>query len=161
MNHQHRAVLQLVTPAVAAPEPLVSFCGQCAHEPDLGGPTSRICSHCGMGVILQAQSSLAPRPGDAFLVVDTSLRVCALSEAAAAELRVAEDEVVHHPFGNLLELADVTEHQSVAQALLGDGGSMLRQIVVRPVGVHGVRYRARVGSCGEPRATLVVLDPRA
>ena len=30
-------------------------------------------------------------------------------------------------------------------------------VVVRPVGEFGVRYRARIGPCGPPRAALIVL----
>jgi hypothetical protein len=45
---------------------------------------------------------------------------------------------------------------AVAWAARGDGGS--RTAVVRPANTFGIRLTARIGSCGPPRAALLVLE---
>jgi PAS domain-containing protein len=153
--------LRLVAPADAKPTPLVRFCGQCAATPAEADIRSRICGRCQMGVVLEAVAELAPRPGDAFIVVDSHLGINALSEAASALLGVSEDDALHRPIGDLLAPADVAGNgvSNLNAALLAhDGPELVRELVVRPAGVFGVRFRARVGRVGQPLATLVVLE---
>jgi hypothetical protein len=112
-----------------------------------------------MGVVLEAAAALAPAPGEPFLVLDSSLCVCAVSEAATDRLGVAEPEVVHRPVHELLEPADLTGGPASLTAALLAAGEGVTRVVVRPAGTFGVRLRARIGSCGSPPATLVVLEP--
>src|ERR1700716_2381602 len=70
------------------------FCGHCGRvpngepEPKKADPESRVCSNCGMGLLLQAPAEFAPSPSDPFLVVDGSLTISALSRVAARTLGI-------------------------------------------------------------------------
>jgi PAS domain-containing protein len=123
---------------------------------------SRVCSRCGLGVVITAAEDLAPREGESFVIVDRQLKLCALSRGAERLLGVDEPEAVHRLVSDFLEPAD---------AEAGDGDELLKgivssaamgfapatSIVVRPAGEYGVRYAARVGSCGPPEGALIVL----
>jgi hypothetical protein len=156
-----RPALRLVTglPA-AAPSESVRFCGFCAHVPPAADIGSRICTACGLGVVLEAAADIAPAPGEPFLVVDRTLSICALSESGAERLGVDEQDAVNRPLLELLEPADMAAvgPSALTGALLAAGDGVLR-VVVRPAGTFGVRLRARIGPCGSPPATLVVLEP--
>lgn len=163
-----RPALRLVTPLEReAPAPLVSFCSHCGTRP--GAPLaaspssqSRVCASCGLGLILESRADVAPSAGDAFLVLDRSLAVCALSEAAERLLAASEPDVVNRHVSDLLMPADAEERKAgglssaVAWAARGDGGS--RTVTVRPANTFGIRLTARIAGCGPPRAALLVLE---
>jgi hypothetical protein len=163
-----RPALHLVTSLEqAAPEPLVSFCSHCgtrpARPPSGGGSAnSRVCAECGLGLVLESRADIAPSPGNAFLVLDRALAVCAMSEAAERLLAVSEPDVVNRHVSDLLMSADAEEHATaslsaaVAWAARTDGG--IRIATVRPANTFGIRLTARIASCGPPRAALVVLE---
>ena len=141
------------------------FCGHCAAPAPSGeapAPNARVCRHCGLGLLLETREDAAPGPKDAFLVVDSSLRVHALSEQAEALLGVREDQVVNQPLAELLAPADVegTGRGEVAAAVADAVGSNDRSSYsfVRPWNTYGVRIRARIVACGPPRAALIVLE---
>lgn len=145
------------------------FCGHCA-APSPGGdapaPNARVCRSCGLGLLLETREDAAPGPDDAFLVVDASLRVHALSERAEELLGVREDLVVNRPLAELLVPADVEgpRHSEIAGAVADAVGSGDRPSYsfVRPWNTYGVRVRARIVACGPPRAALIVLEgPRS
>jgi PAS domain-containing protein len=96
------------------------------------------------------------------LVVDSSLRVHALSAQAEALLGVREDHVVNRPLAELLAPADVegSGRGDVAAAVADAVGSGDRPSYsfVRPWNTYGVRVRARIVACGPPRAALIVLE---
>ena len=112
---------------------ITSFCGHCGMPPaaNVESAGSRVCGLCGLGLVLQASSDIAPHADEPFLVIDSTLSVCAVS--ARAE--------------NLLVL--------LVDAASGSGAP--RTAVVRPRQEFGVRFRARIGPCGPPRAALLVL----
>ena len=114
--------------------PVEAFCGHCGRPPEVTEqqPSTRVCRRCGLGLVLQAPKGVAPQAGEPFLVVDSRLEVCALS-------RKAEDLLTS------LVVAATNEEDS-------------HTVVVRPVGEFGVRYRARIGPCGPPKAALIVLS---
>lgn len=150
-------------PQAGAPEPDVLFCGSCGLPPPAGEDdrTARVCGHCGMGVVLAARPDAAPRPGEAFLVVDGRLTVCAVSSAAEKLLGVQEVFAVDRPLGELLQPADAEAlgaepliHSVIAAA--SEPGPPA-SAVVRPAGEFGVRYAVQVGACGPPAAALLVL----
>jgi hypothetical protein len=158
-----RPSLRLVPDPQAEPTPVVSFCGHCGEAPPTPmAARSRVCALCGLGVVISAAADLAPRSGEAFVIVDRQLKLCALSRNAERLLAVDEPQAVHRHVGDFLEPAD---------AEAGGGDELLRQIiasaamgfapptsvVVRPAGEYGVRYAARVGSCGPPEGALIVL----
>ncbi|HWH94577.1 MAG TPA: PAS domain-containing protein [Baekduia sp.] len=123
---------------------------------------SRVCALCGLGVVITASADLAPRTGESFLIVDRQLKVCALSRGAERVLGVDEPEAVHRHVGDFLEPADAEAGHGdellkrlIASAAIGFASP--HSIVVRPTGEYGVRYAARVGSCGPPEGALIVL----
>lgn len=155
-----RPRLALVSPPAAE----VMFCGHCGSRPrdsETISPT-RVCAGCGLGLLLQCAQDAAPKPGDAFLVLDHTLAVCAVSAAAERLLATPEMEAVNAPIGNLLVPADAEGNgeAGLAAAIIwasrGDGG--ISRTVVRPTNVFGVRLSARIAGCGPPRAALLVFE---
>jgi hypothetical protein len=152
--------LRLV-PAVAEPQPQRTFCGHCGAEPEseLHG---RVCESCGLGVLLTANADAAPRPGDPFMIVDGSLCVCALSQVAEELLGAQETEAVNRHLSEFLVPADA--EAAGADNLMdlvinaASAGTEARVAVVRPPDEFGIRFRARVGACGPPRAALLVFS---
>lgn len=160
-----RPALRLVTPVEReAPAPLVSFCSHCGTRPAPGSvsPHSRVCRACSLGLILESSAEVAPDAGGAFLVLDRSLAVCAVSRAAEQLLDTSEPDAVNRHVTDLLMPAGVEEtggenlSTSVVWAARGDGG--IRTVVVRPANTFGIRLTARIASCGPSPAALVVLD---
>ena len=99
----HRGRLSLAV----APQPSreehqsVWFCSHCGTQPPgyEPGEQARVCPDCGLGVLLEAGSDVAPPNGGAFMVFDRSLSVCALSAGAERLLAARETEAVnqtHH-----------------------------------------------------------------
>jgi hypothetical protein len=113
-------------------------------------------------LLLEAAADAAPAKGGAFMVLDGSLSVCALSGAAEKLLATSETDAVNRHVTELLmpAAADDQGRENLAVAVTwaarGDGGT--RTVVVRPSNTFGVRLRARISSCGPPRAALVVLE---
>jgi hypothetical protein len=157
-----RPALHLVTPLEhEAPAPLISFCGHCGAHP-AAATQSRVCPACGLGLILETRADVAPKVGDAFLILDRTLAVCAVSEAAERLLATSEPDSVNHHVTALLMPADAEEKNrsnlstAVAWAARGDSGT--RTTVVRPANTFGIRLTARITGCGPPQAALVVLE---
>jgi hypothetical protein len=160
-----RPALRLVTaPEREAPAPVVSFCSHCGTHPapPALAASSRVCSACGLGLILESRADVAPKAGDAFLVLDRALAVCAVSDAAERLLAASEPDVVNRHVSDLLVPAGAEETSgeslsvAVAWAARGDGG--VRTAVVRPANTFGIRLTARITSCGPPRAALLILE---
>lgn len=143
---------------------VISFCGHCAMQPEPVGRTrpSRVCAHCGLGLVLQAAADLAPAQDEPFLVIDSALSVCAVSAAAEELLAIDETVAVNKHIAEFLVPADANAPS--AQNLLAllvavAGGSGAPRIaVVRPREEFGVRFTARIGPCGPPHAALLVLS---
>jgi PAS domain-containing protein len=157
-----RPLLRLV-PDAAAPAPEVHFCGHCGEAPPTPmAARSRVCALCGLGVVIGAAEDVAPAPGGSFVIVDRQLKLCGLSRAAENILGVDEPSAVHRHVSEFLEPADAeagTEDQLVQSIVATAGGlAAVQRLVVRPAGEYGVRYAARVGSCGPPAAALLVLE---
>jgi hypothetical protein len=123
---------------------------------------SRVCALCGLGVVISAGADLAPRKDEAFVIVDRQLKLCGLSRGAERLLAVDEPDAVHRHVSDFLEPADAEAGTGdellqgiVATAAMGFMAP--HSIVVRPTGEYGVRFAARVGSCGPPEGALIVL----
>jgi hypothetical protein len=160
---QRRGALALVPDA--APDrsaPRVAFCGHCGARPGSDQQSSRVCQSCGLGLLLQARADVAPATGSAFLVLDSSLSVCAVSEAAERLLAALETGAVNRHVTELIVPADAEAQGptnlavAVTWAARGDEG--VRTVVVRPANTFGVRITARIASCGPPTAALVLFD---
>lgn len=143
---------------------LVSFCGHCGLQPGplSPPPSSRVCGHCALGLVLQAGADLAPRRAEPFLIVDTSLSVCAMSAAAETLFAIDETDAVNKHIAEFLVPADANAPSAEnLLALLVDvaaGCGEACTTMVRPRQEFGVRFRARIGPCGSPRAALLVIS---
>ncbi len=161
-----RPALRLIDGGGDAPVAWRWFCGHCA-APAPGGatpvPTARVCRSCGFGLLLEAREDAVPSPHDAFLVVDSALLVQAMSREAQLLLGIGEELAIDRPVGELLAPADAESQGStgfaarIAHAASGDDAGTARSFV-RPWNTFGVRLRARIATCGPPRAALVVLE---
>ncbi len=158
-----RAALRLVQPVVEQ-APVTLFCGHCGEAPELPPRVelaSRVCGDCGMGLLLESDAELAPTPADAFLVVDHAMSISALSRRAEEFLGIPEPEAVGRHLKELLTPADtdVPATQSFFTLILlaATGAADPQKIAVRPPDLFGVRYWARVSSCGPSSAALLLL----
>jgi hypothetical protein len=158
-----RPLLRLVPDPTSEPVPLVSFCGHCGQAPPTPmAALARVCALCGLGVVISASADLAPRKGEAFVIVDRQLKLCGLSRGAERVLGVDEPDAVHRHVSDFLEPADAEagKGDELLQGIIAGaaiGTEPVHNIVVRPTGEYGVRYAARVGSCGPPEGALIVL----
>jgi hypothetical protein len=129
-----------------------------------------VCASCGLGLLLEAREDAIPSARDAFLVIDSALLVQAMSREAQSLLGMTEELAVNRPVAELLVPADAETHGGsdfaavVVQAAEGDYAESMYKYV-RPWNTFGVRMRARISTCGPPRAALIVLEqggrPRA
>jgi PAS domain-containing protein len=116
-----------------------------------------------LGLLLEAREDAVPANRDAFLVVDSSLLVQAMSREAQSLLGVSEELAIDKPVAELLVPADAESQgragfaASIAMAADGQDPDTARSFV-RPWNTFGVRMRARIATCGPPRAALVVLE---
>ena len=163
MSEPARQLRAVEAPAFAGP--LTLFCGHCGKAPVEGfdlDAGSRVCTRCNLGLLLEAPEAVAPRPDEAFLIVDRSLAVCGLSRKAEKLLGMREVDAVDHHITELLVPADAeAQGPHALSALLveaaTDGGEAGARAVVRPVDEFGVRFNARIGPCGPAPGALVVL----
>ena len=165
-----RPSLRLVHGANDAPAEIewAWFCGHCAAPSPSSSappPTARVCTSCGLGLLLETRADTAPGRRDPFLVIDTSMLVQAMSREAQTLLELTEAEAVNRPVAELLVAADAeASSSSLARAIVNAAGGAeeAASTVVRPWNTFGIRMRARIAPCGPPRAALVVLeDPAA
>ena len=149
--------------------PDVHFCGHCGRPPlqaDIQ-PASRVCTRCGLGLLVSAPPDAAPTPQDPFLLVDGQLSICAVSRLAEELLMTSETDVVNSHIGDLLVPADIEiggPDALINRIIHAARGGPERRITSScvPAEEFGIRFWARIAPCGPPRAALVVLaDGRA
>jgi hypothetical protein len=86
-----------------------------------------------------------------------------MSREAQRLLDMSEEMAVDQPVAQLLVPADAEAQgrtgfaAAIAQAADGQDPDTARA-TVRPWNTFGVRMRARIATCGPPRAALIVLD---
>ena len=138
------------------------FCGHCAAPPaDEAVRQTRVCDRCGLGLFLESPPETAPTPEDAFMVVDSGMSIRALSRRGERLLGVAEPEAVGRHLSDFLTPADA--ETPAAQSFFGlllmaaTGGAEPTTVAVRPTDEFGVRYWARVSTCGPSTAALLLL----
>lgn len=156
-------MLRLVHEAEEA-RPLKLFCGHCAAGPGEGSAAltgSRVCAKCGLGLLLEASEDTAPTSADAFLVVDPGMSLRAVSRRAERLLGVPEPEAVDRHLSDFLCSADTDSRASqsfLALVLMAaTGRNEAQTVAVRPSGEFGVRYWARVSTCGPKTAALLLI----
>jgi PAS domain-containing protein len=160
-----RPALRLVEGGIDTAADWLWFCGHCAAPSPNGAappPTARVCTSCGLGLLLETREDAVPSARDAFLVVDSSLLVQAMSREAQSLLGVNEELAIDKPVSELLVPADTEAGRagfaaSIAMAADGQDPDTARSFV-RPWNTFGVRLRAKIATCGPPRAALVVLE---
>jgi hypothetical protein len=160
-----RAALAVVPSPEREADPTIWFCSHCAAQPETpagGEPESRVCDDCGLGLLLETSTEAAPAPGGAFIVLDRSLAVCAVSASAELLLATREIDAVNRHVTELLVPADAEAQGPVnlasAVTWAATGDDSLRTVVVRPANVFGVRLTTKITSCSPPRAALLVFD---
>ncbi|HEX5192489.1 MAG TPA: PAS domain-containing protein [Solirubrobacteraceae bacterium] len=141
------------------------FCGYCA-APTPGNqpppPSGRVCSSCGLGMLLETRADAVPSEHDAFVVVDSRMLVQAASREAQRLLAISEEDAIDTPVSELLISADAESTDrggfaaAIAEAAQGLEPETARSFV-RPWNTFGVRMRAKIAMCGPPRAALIVL----
>jgi hypothetical protein len=113
-------------------------------------------------VLLETDADAAPSDGGAFIVLDRSLSVCAVSAAAERLLATVETQAVNHHVTELLVPADAEtqgpSNLAAAVTWAAAGDCTHRTVTVRPANVFGVRLTARIATCSPPRAALLVFD---
>ena len=114
-----------------------------------------------MGVLLETRNDAVPAKGAAFVIADSTLRVQAMSAAAARLLAMDEALALDKSIGDLLVQADVELARTASFADLivaALSGEPPISANVRPWNTFGVRLHARIVRCGPPPAALIVLD---
>jgi hypothetical protein len=157
-----RPVLRLLEPDA---ETSSWFCGHCGAPAQDAEPTTRVCPECAAGLLVATRRDALPARDDAFLIVDSSLAVQALSEHAEYALGVREEQAVNRHVTELLIPGDVEADTpiSLAGAIVraAGGDPVGTRVAVRPSQTFGVRLLARIDACGPPSAALLVLDQPA
>jgi hypothetical protein len=121
-----------------------------------------VCESCSFGVLLAAREEIAPSEGQAFIVLDASLSVCAVSAGAEQLLAVRETDAVNRHVTELIVPADAEAHGAnnlavaITWAVRGDEDPS--RVAVRPANTFGVRLGVTIGACGPPSAALLVFD---
>lgn len=136
----------------------VRFCTHCGAIGELGKDDAlagRVCANCGLGIVLSCSREALTEDKAALLVVDAKGSVSAASVPAERMLRVKPHALEGQPLADLLEAgaATVELRRRVTKAARGDQRVSMVPAVLADGGIVNVR----IGSCGEPRAALLVL----
>lgn len=152
--------LQLISPEAEALGEDLWFCGHCGQRHGFA-PPGRICP-CGLGMLLAASPTAAPGLHDPFMIVDGALCVAALSREAEKLLGMCEADAVNRHVGQIFVPADTevpigeSFAARIASAVRGTASS--GSVWLRPVNTFGVRFEARISTCGPPSAALIVIS---
>lgn len=155
-----------VRPALQPRLERTRFCTRCAataEDPDAQSVPfgfDRVCTKCGMGVMLTAPRKALPGPGAAFVIITREGKISAVSEAAES-LIGEEPGLLGMPVGSALASADGDDHLGRQVARAAGAGREIARANVTPVlqaGGRPARLTARIANCGPPRAALLVLE---
>jgi hypothetical protein len=159
---RRRLTLAVVSNEHPVRQELVGFCSHCGAHPEQNHPDSRVCPSCELGLVITSSVDAAPGPGDAFLVLDSSLAVCAVSGAAESLLATRETDAVNRHITELIVPADAeakgAANLAVAVTWAARGDGTTRRLFVRPANTFGVRMPVRISSCGPPKAAVILFD---
>ncbi len=130
-------------------------------------PFERVCSKCGVGLLLETVAERAPAATAPFLIVSNNFQVAAISRKAEELLGVQERSVVEHPVTDLLLPAETEARgacglmAAIAETTSGCAGVRPSDLRLRTVDHRRVEMHARLGRCGPPVGALIVLEPTA
>jgi hypothetical protein len=127
-------------------EEKVEFCSYCGQ---FDSTNQRVCPNCGLGVMLETDGSVLRIPGSPFVIVNSDGRISAVSEAAE-RLMGKQETLIGRPLLSLITGPGLA--RMIAMAGYGHGGPY--ELTVERIG--GGRFHATVGTCGRPRAAMVV-----
>lgn len=147
------------------PKP-IRFCSRCGHpadeppnRPNLRG---RVCTRCGMGMMLTCSRDALPGHAAAFLIATFDLTITAVSEAGEKILGPEQSLVGLH----VLDLLRSPMGDDQLARHVGQAAQRACDPVVMPVRLQsGKKARkvgtlaARIATCGPPRAALVTVEP--
>jgi hypothetical protein len=124
----------------------------------------RLCMRCQIGTLLTPAPEAGLRHDDPFVIIDQQFTVRALSQRAEVALGIEEPVGANVPLEQLLvsdngDRNEVELVRSIARALTGKSQS--GTLALRRVGNPGLRFLARITSCGPPAAVLLILTRRA
>jgi hypothetical protein len=140
-----------------------AFCSYCGYPP-MGRWRSlahRVCMRCEMGMVLRAPPGLQPRFYEPFLIVDSGLRLQAVSHHAEVMLAIEEPAAVDVPLQEFLvcrNAQDQLDLPGLVERAIG-GSRLATRIGLRTVGDPGREVVARVAGCGPPPAAVLILTP--
>jgi hypothetical protein len=145
-------------------QPEVLFCRHCGAIPDRPAPelATRLCDRCSLGMLVAAPADAVPAPDAPFLVVDSTLSVCSVSRMAEPVLGIGASEAVDRNVTDLLVPADCEGSgpeslvNLIVHAARGEGD--VHSVVLRPTSEFGIRFWAKIGPCGPPRAAILTLS---
>ena len=144
---------------------LTRFCTHCGSlfESASGTPErplrGRVCSKCGLGMVLTCSQELLSQPGGAFLVVPSDLRISAASQAAEDLLDSGQGLYGRPLLSVLTSPAGVAElARKVVRAAMGDRTVQTMPVEPAAARLSGVTLAARIGNCASPTAALVVVE---
>ena len=123
-----------------------THCGAIDHE-----APQRVCRGCGLGVVLSCAPGLLTRPGMAFLIVKSDLRISAASEAVRPLLG-APDELTG------ASLLDVVSGDPGLPRWIGRAAMGSSRVVSVALRLETRRINGRIAACGDPPAALLVLS---
>lgn len=164
------AIAQTTATAPAAPPAQradrIRFCTRCGtvtDEPEaqlLAYGFDRVCDDCGMGVLLTGPRKAINSEHAAFVVVSRDGRITAVSEAAE-NLLGDEPTLLDTPLTSSITSPAGDEQFVRAISRAAGGGrevTELRIVAAAPAARRLGPLRARIASCGPPRAALLVLE---
>jgi hypothetical protein len=144
---------------------LTRFCTHCGSlfESASGTPArplrGRVCSNCGLGMVLTCSRELLSQPEGAFLVVTSDLRISAASERAEELLDSGQGLYGRPLLSVLTSPAGVSElARRVVRAAMGDRAVQTMPVEPSAVKAAGLALEARIGTCTSPPAALVVVE---
>jgi hypothetical protein len=133
-------------PQAQTGEESVEFCSYCGQ---FDTTDQRVCPNCGLGIMLETDGVVLGSPGAPFVVVKSDGRISAVSEAAE-RLMGKQETLIGRPLLSLITGPGLA--RMIAMAGYGHGGPY--ELTVERLG--GGRFHATIGTCGQPRAALVV-----
>jgi hypothetical protein len=123
-----------------------THCGALSHD-----APERVCGVCGLGVVLSCAPGVLTRPGAAFLVVKSDLRVSAAS-VGVEPLLGDPDALIGEPLLELLS-GDPGLPRWIARAAMGS-----QRVVSVALRRGARRVNVRIAACGDPPAALLILE---